>query len=290
MKLILTGSSGFVGKQFMSAMNDQYQIKPVSLITTKIDDIDFNKIDTIVHLAGMAHQMQEIDEKIYFEVNRDLTIALARKAKKNGVKHFIFISTVKVYGDNNTMTSLNENSSCSPSDPYGQSKFEAEEGLKQLETGTFKVAIIRPPLVYGKYVKGNLQRIMGLVEKLPVLPFDGINNARSMVYVGNLIKLIEVIMIKTASGVFIAGDREPHSTTKLVSLINENLASNKILVQLPDFVVQLIRKVKPQLANRLFDSYIVDNSLTNTMLNYTPPFSFEQGITEMVQDFKSSKK
>jgi UDP-glucose 4-epimerase len=283
--IILTGASGFVGKHYVRNNNDKYFIDLVSLRVTSVNEVDYTNIDVIIHLAGKAHQMKEIDPNIYFNVNRDLTLELAKKAKLEGIKQFIFISTVKVYGDNNEDI-LNENSMCQPTDSYGQSKLEAEEGLKKLETENFKVAIIRPPLIYGKGVKGNLERLISLIKKVPILPFEGIKNQRSMVYVQNLIALIDHIVQKQSSGIFIAGDSTTHSTTELVALMNKYLNTNRKLIQLPKFIISILKKVKPALIERLFTSYIIDNKMTNQKLNFHPPFSFQEGIKEMVEDFK----
>lgn len=283
--ILVTGASGFVGKELLPILKTKYQTTTVSLRNQKIEDVDLSNVQSIVHLAGKAHEMDVIDSKIYFEVNTDLTLALAEKAKLQGVQQFIFISTVKVYGDQNTLEVLNESSICYPDDPYGQSKLEAEVGLKDMESSTFKIAIIRPPLIYGKGVKGNLSRLMGLIQKVPVLPFAGINNQRSMVYVGNLIALIVHIIENQSRGIFIAGDQKNHSTTELVTLLTQHLNTNTSLIKLPSFVLSLLRILKPALVQRLFDSYTIDNSKTNEKLGFEPPFFLETGLKEMAKAY-----
>jgi len=291
MKLLITGSSGFIGKHLVSAFQEKYKLKIVYLQKKKVEALDLNGIQVIIHLAGKAHQMRKIDPKIYFEINRDLTIKLAKKAKAEGVQQFVFISTVKVYGDiGKNKDILDEYSTCNPIDPYGQSKLGAERELIKLETANFKIVIIRPPLVYGAGVKGNLERLIPLVKKISILPFGGINNKRSMVYVGNLIALINHIIQNRSRGIFIAGDQEPHSTTELVKLIKKHLKSRTILIKLPLLAISLLRVLKPALVNRLFDSYVIDNSITNKKLGFKPPFSFELGIKEMVEAFVKNKK
>lgn len=284
MKILITGASGFVGQSLVPILQQKHHVETVSLRKKKVEDLDLKNTEVIVHLAGMAHQMTKIDPKIYFDVNRDLTLKVAEKAKADGVKQFIFISSVKVYGDTGRVGQvLNENSECTPTDPYGKSKLEAEIGLQKLETPDFKVAIIRPPLIYGKEVKGNLQRLKSLILKMPILPFGGIKNERSMVYVGNLIALIDHLIQHQNSGIFIAGDQKAHSTTDLVVAMKQFLNAKTRLVKLPNFAVSILRLLKPALINRLFDSYVIDNSLTNKKLNFQPPFPFEKGIKEMVK-------
>ncbi|MGB6128401.1 MAG: NAD-dependent epimerase/dehydratase family protein, partial [Psychrilyobacter sp.] len=169
-KIIVTGASGFVGRNFIGKYSNRYDIVPISLRTTKVEEIDFKGVDCILHLAALVHQMKGAPEEKYFEINRDLTKKLAISAKKNGVRHFVFYSTVKVYGYdgdlNNHNFILDINSECKPNDPYGQSKYEAEEILRKLESNVsaslnkqekeFEVAIIRPPMIYGTGVKGNM--------------------------------------------------------------------------------------------------------------------------------------
>jgi nucleoside-diphosphate-sugar epimerase len=284
-KLLITGASGFVGKHLVPVFYQKYKVETVSLQKKTVGELALKDIEVIVHLAGKAHQMTKIDDEIYFQVNRDLTIQLAKKAKLEGVGQFVFISTVKVFGDNNTNT-LNENSPCYPTDPYGQSKLEAEEGLKKLETEDFKITIIRPPLIYGKAVKGNLERLIGLIKKIPILPFGGIKNQRSMVYVNNLIALIDHIIQKQSSGIFIAGDKNTHSTTELVKLIDKYLNTNRMIIRIPLIILYFLKKVKPALISRLFASYIIDNNITNQRLKFVPPFSFEEGIKDMTEGFE----
>lgn len=283
--ILLTGASGFIGKHYIKCCKDRQSIKPVSLRTNSPENISYDNIDAVVHLAGKAHQMKEIDSKIYFDINRDLTLNIAQKAKEAGVKQFIFISTVKVYGENKGER-LNENSLCQPSDPYGQSKLEAEIGLRKLETPDFIITIIRPPLVYGSGVKGNLQSLITLVKKIPILPFANIKNQRSMVNVYNLIELINFTLQKHSSGTFIAGDKKAHSTTELVELINKYLNTNRSFIAIPKPIIVILKKFKPTLMHRLFGSYIIDNTTTNQKLGFNPPFSFDEGVKAMVEGFK----
>ncbi len=283
--ILVTGSSGFVGKYFVKHNGGSYKLKTVSLQQKKIEDIYLEGINTIIHLAGKAHQMQAIDPKIYFQVNFELTKKLADVAKIAGVRQFIFISTIKVFGNFDSGV-LTIDSPCYPkNDPYGESKLMAEEYLKKIETPDFIVSIIRPPLVYGAGVKGNLHRLIGLVKKMPALPFGGISNQRSMVYVGNLAALIDRVIEKKSSGIFIAGDSQAYSTSHLIKRISCDLEKNTWLISLPKFVISIIHWLNPSLATRLFSSLIVENKDTNQKLEFTPPFTFEEGIKEMVQAY-----
>lgn len=284
MNCLVTGSTGFLGKHLIPVLQEQVNVTTVSLRKTEVSEIGLEQIDAIIHLAGLAHQMQKVDSQRYFEVNKHLTLELAEEAKKKGVAHFVFISTVKVFGDH-AQSLYNENSECFPTDPYGQSKLEAERGLALLEDENFTVSIIRPPLIYGSGVKGNLQRIIGLCQKLPILPFGKIENKRSMVYVGNLIALIIEIINQKKSGVFIAGDKKLNSTSDLVNMIIRKLDLEKSNISIPVIVRLLLKLIKPAIYHRLFSDFIVDNTITNNDLGFDPPYSFEEGIGDMVKPY-----
>ena len=287
--LLLTGSSGFVGKRFVPFNKDRYQITSISLRKNKVSDIDWQGIDTVVHLAGMAHQMQKIDDQIYFQVNHELTKELATAAKAAGVPHFTFISTIKVFGEHHTQK-LDENTACEPrNDPYGESKLLAENFLNSIQSPDFKVAIVRPPLVYGPGVKGNLIRFLDLAEKPFPLPFASINNRRTMVFLDNLIALINQITDTEASGLFLAGDRQPLSTTKLIQDMRIGMGKSPCLFTLPKSLVKVLSSFRPELAIRLFGSLEMDTTVTNKKLNFVPPFTIQQGIQSMVDWYKYEK-
>ena len=164
--ILLTGSSGFVGQRFVEYNQERYVIHSVSLRTTKVNDIDWKKYDSIVHMAGKAHQMEKIDDQVYFDVNYELTKQLADRAKREEVPHFVFVSTIKVWGDDYKNAHLKIETPCVPDDAYGKSKLQAENYLQEIKTPDFKIAVVRPPLVYGPRVKGNMIRFMKLALSL----------------------------------------------------------------------------------------------------------------------------
>jgi UDP-glucose 4-epimerase len=233
--------------------------------------------------------MQGAPEEQYFKINRDLDYEVAKRAKEHGVKHFVLMSTAKVFGESTTnKPAYNENSDCKPLDAYGKSKYEAEKLIHDLEDDNFKVAIVRSPLVYGAGVKANMYNLLKLVDRLPILPLGGVQNKRSIVYVGNLIALLKHIIEVQASGVFIAGDRLSLSTTELTQIIGRAFNKSILLPQVP-FIRSIVGKLKPTIIERLFGSLELDNSLTNKILGFVPPFSTEEGIKEMVEWYKHNK-
>jgi len=289
-EILITGSKSFVGNNYMSFSKD-YNSNEVSLIGNKVYNIEFKTFDTVLHVAAIVHQSKKIPEEEYYTVNRDLTIEVAKRAKEAGVKQFVFLSTVKVYGEFNPEAGpWTENSECNPEDPYGKSKYEAEKELMKLEDEKFKVSIIRTPLVYGKGVRANMLSIMKLVDRMKVLPFGKVNNKRSFTYVKNLVGFIDRIIEKRASGIFLAMDARPLSTTDLVRLIAKYLDKKRYLIPVPRFVTYLGKIFLPKIFERLYGSFEMENSITLEKLEFKPQFSTEEGIRDMVGAYVENKK
>ncbi|MBT5491155.1 NAD-dependent epimerase/dehydratase family protein, partial [bacterium] len=274
--ILLTGSNGFVGSYFIDNYKDKYNINTFSFLNDDFKDLNLSKINTIIHLSALVHQMGGASKEEYEKVNVRQTIDLAKKAKSSGVKHFIFMSTVKVYGEE-TNIAYDENSDCNPQDDYGKSKLKAEQELLKLEDDSFKVSIVRTPIVYGYGVKANIKSLINLVNKVTVLPFANIKNKRSMIYVGNLCNLIDEIIIQEKEGTFLASDDEPLSTTRLIELIANGLGKKVYFIKIP-FFESLLKLVKPSFHKRLYESLEVDNSETKKVLGFKNKYSVEEGI------------
>ncbi len=284
MKLLITGSSGFVGSYFINKYKDKYTIKTFSFLRNDINSLNCEDIDVVFHLSALVHQMGGASVEKYERVNVSQTLELAKKTKESGVKHFVFMSTVKVYGEE-TESKYTENSICHPEDEYGKSKLKAELELKKLEDEIFKVSIIRTPIVYGYGVKANIKSLVNLVNKISVLPFGKIENKRSMVYIGNLCHLVDEVITQQKAGIFLASDDEPLSTSKLIQLISKNLDKKIYLIKIP-FFESLLKILKPSFHKRLYGSLEVDNSITKQKLNLSNPYSVEEGIRLMIKGEK----
>ena len=282
MNILVTGANGFVGKHFITIANQQFNCTAISLQNNNWQTQTFNGIDTVLHLAGKAHQMEPIDDQIYFDINYTLTKLLFEKCVADGVKHFIYISSTKVYGDD-ILTELNEQSPCNPTDAYGKSKLAAEQYL--LQQKSMVVTIVRPPLIYGAGVKGNLLKIMQLCNSNKPLPFGNINNQRSMVGIHNLVAMLSAIILLQKPGIFVPCDAAPISTTTLVSCIRKALQRKPNIFSIPIFMRSIIKKLRPALYTRLFGSFYINNTYTNHTLQFVPPYTTEQGITIMVNAF-----
>ena len=186
-KILITGKNSYIGMSFKNWLeqnySNEYEVESISLRNNLWKDKDFSRFDVVYHTAGVVHiKENKKNRELYYKVNRDLTFEVAKKAKKEGVKQFIFLSSMSVYG---LITGvIDENTPLSPNTSYGKSKFEAERLLLTLEDNNFKVAILRPPMVYGKGCKGNYPKLAKLAKVLPVFP--DIQNKRSMIYIDYL--------------------------------------------------------------------------------------------------------
>ena len=287
--LMITGASGFIGSNFIERYKEKYNIISVDLLKVKPEQLNFENVDCVLHLAALVHQMNGAPREKYFEINTKLTKRMAEESKKQGVKHFVFYSTVKVYGYDGDLYNhniiLNENSPCNPkNDPYGESKWEAEKILKNLEDENFKVGIIRPPMVYGKGVKGNMKSLIKLIEKFLILPFNYNKNKRSLVNIENLMYLTSLVIDKEAQGVFLPLDEKNLSLKEIVEGIEKAYELKRLNISMPQPFFWLLTKLKPNIMVILYGSLHFENKETKEKLNYTPQVTYENGIKKMIGD------
>jgi len=286
MKILITGTDSFVGRNFIK-YSKYKDIEEISLFTNKPEDVNFGKYNIVIHLVAIVHQKTTIPEDQYFIINRDLCLKVAELAKQAGVKQFVFLSTVKVYGKFVAGSEpWNEKSLCLPDDAYGKSKYEAELALRKLEDNSFTVSIIRTPLVYGEYVRANMLSILKLINRTHILPFKNVENRRNFTGAENLVSFIDRIIEKRASGIFIAMDEKAISTSELVKMISENLSKKIILFKIPDFMIKIGMTVFPGIFDRLYGSFEMDNSRTLEILDFKPPIPTSEGIKKMVKSFE----
>ncbi len=279
----ITGANSFIGLYFKQN-SPAFEVNEVCLIKNKPSEINFSDIDVVFHVAAIVHQDKSINDSVYFKVNSDLAFDVAQKAKEDGVKQFVFMSTVKVYGENSTIENpWTEDSACYPSDAYGKSKLDAEKRFMALNDENFVVSIIRTPVVYGVGVKGNIQKIAKFVNDQKFIPFKGINNKRAMVYIGNLVALIQEVITQQKSGVFLAGDGQILSTSEFVQYLIKAAMGKKYFITIPVYIQSVVKALKPGFYNRLFGSMVIDNTKTFKALNFTPPFTPEQGLKEVME-------
>lgn len=284
MNVLLTGSNGFIGSYFQKQYSNIHTIQTFSFLKDSFEDLSVSNVDVVIHLSALVHQMGGASEQAYEDINVTQTLALAMKAKESGISQFIFMSTVKVYGEESKEV-YKESSVCHPLDAYGKSKLRAERELQKLENETFKVSIIRTPIVYGYGVKANIRNLMLLIDKVSFLPFGGIQNKRSMTYVGNLCALIDCIIHKHQRGVFLASDDVALSTTQMIEYIAKAKHESCYLFKVPFFPL-FLKWLKLSFYKRLFESLEVDNRETKRLLAFENPYTVEEGIDYMVHGEK----
>jgi nucleoside-diphosphate-sugar epimerase len=288
-RILITGAGSFIGTNFIrcSSFSD---IEEVCVRSISVEEIDFQEVDVVLHVAAIVHQSKRISRRVYHQVNMELPLKIAEKAKKEGVKQFVFMSTVKVYGNYSPETGAwTEDSDCFPIDSYGKSKFNAELELKKLNDDDFSVSIVRTPIVYGNGVVANMLKLICMVRRLPVLPFAGIHNNRHFTYIDNLVGFLDRIIEIRASGTFIAMDNHGISTTTLINLLSDSLNTRPYLFRLPGFVVLLGVKLLPHYFDRIFGSFFLDNTKTREILNYSPEVSTGEGVKRMVNYYLASR-
>lgn len=219
-KILITGAHSFIGtsvEQWLLSNKGAYSVDTVDTMNDAWKQADFTQYDVVFHVAGIAH----VDPKpemapLYYKVNRDLTIEIARHAKQAGVKQFVFMSSQIVYHASKSLkgTVIDKNTQPQPNDFYGDSKLQAEKGLNELATANFKVVNLRPCMIYGTNGKGNFQRLARLALKTPVFPLW--HNQRSMLYIDNLCEFVKQAIDHELSGTFHLQNKEYADTVEIV--------------------------------------------------------------------------
>ena len=281
--ILVTGANGYIGGSFIKKYLHEFSFKKFSLLNDQLENIDFKDIDIVLHCAALVHQKSETNYARYNQINVEYPLELAKSAKKNNVKQFVFISTIAVYGEDNDR--LNESTQCHPTSLYGKSKLDAENKLMMLADDNFTISIIRPPMVYGKDAPGNINSLIKLVKAMPIIPLGGIDNKRSFIYISNLCSLIAAVIERKMGGISLASDDTPISTTELINLIAQNLNKKVYLVKIPLFET-FLKLLKPSFHQRLYGSLEVDNHLTKEKLNFKNPYSPQEGINLMIHGEK----
>lgn len=244
-----------------------YSVDSISLRNDTWREQKFYGYDVVLHVAGIAHVSSDPKmEDLYYKVNRDLTIEAAEKAKAEGVKQFVFLSSIIVYGESSSDKRVIDNYTIpTPSNFYGNSKLQAEEGIKPLESNEFKVVIIRPPMIYGKDSRGNYQKLAKAARKLPIFP--DVDNQRSMLHIDNLCEFIRLIIENEESGLFFPQNDEYVKTSEMVKLIAEVHGKNIRLTKLINPILGMLG-LKYNLINKVFGNLVYEQNISDYKHNY----------------------
>jgi nucleoside-diphosphate-sugar epimerase len=318
MKILVTGATGFVGSFLCVAAEKLHwsvvaavrnstdsSILPDTVDRLRIDSLaedilheDLLGIDAVIYLAARVHVMNDTDEnpiEAYRAINTNAPLILAEKAAQAGIHRFIYLSSIKVNGegslDRHTIYTENDKP-FAKLDPYGQSKWEAEIGLRKIASSSLlEVVILRSPLVFGPGVRANFYRLLNLVRNCPILPLGNINNVRSLIYVENLVDSIITCVTHPNAGnqTFLVSDGQDISTSELIIKLRAALSSNLILLPLPISTMLWLGRLtgKSAILQRLLGFLVVDSRKIRETLDWSPPFTLEQGLDKTSAWFKS---
>lgn len=262
-KILITGKDSYIGtsvEKWLMREPDKYKVNTIDMKDGSWKDKDFCIYDVVFHVAGIAHVSSDPKmEDIYYKVNRDLAIETAEKAKAKGVNQFIFMSSIIVYGDSNSSKRvIDRNTVPTPSNFYGNSKLQAEEGMRHLESDDFKILVIRPPMIYGKGSKGNYTKLANIAKKIPVFPdFD---NKRSMLHIDNLCEFIKLMIDNEESGLCFPQNAEYVKTSDMVRLIAESHGKKVRITKVFNPVIRMMFGVG--LLNKIFGNLVYDQSMS----------------------------
>lgn len=306
MKVLLTGSNGFLG-QYLSQFLAEKGYSTLAHTRTaqtfahpkisntnfdlndNLDSVDLSQVDIIIHCAGRAHVMNETAEsplEAYRQTNVQGTLNLAKKAVKVGVKRFIYLSSIKVNGEQTTTQAFHPNDDVHTDDPYGLSKYEAEQALLALsQRSGLEVVIIRPVLIYGPNVKANFKSMVNLASKKLPLPIGCLDNKRSMVSVYNLADLIHTCMTHPNANreVFLASDQDDISVKQLFAKLAKYQNSQLLMLPVPKSLISFLASLvgKKAVASRLCSELVVDTTKNTQLLGWTAPYNVDTSLEKM---------
>lgn len=290
-KVLITGAGSYVGESvrryIVSKMPSEYQIDAVDTMGDNWKKADYSQYEVVFHVAGIAHVNADPKmEPLYYQVNRDLTIEVARHAQNAGVKQFIFMSSQIVFHESQSLKTevLTAETKPNPNGFYGDSKLQAEEGLKALraEGGQMKMCILRPCMIYGPNAKGNFPRLAKLACKTPIFP--AWHNKRSMLYIDNLAEFVLQAMECELEGTFYPQNRELADTVEIIRFFAKE-AGHKVwitklfnpFVWIGSFVLQPI--------NKMFATYYYDPEMSRMDFDYQL-VSFEESLKRVAESLK----
>lgn len=295
MKVLIIGANSFIYRTFKHQSKQYFSFVEVTRRRTgyegevvipdffAIDLSYFIGVDVVINFAAIVHQGTKADISDYELVNNKLAIRIAEKAKQTGVGHYVQMSTVSVYG---MIQKIDSSSRTHPLTPYGISKLSADQAIIGMQDASFKVSIIRPPMVYGGgNAPGNMMKLIKLVDKGLPLPFKDVANQRDFINVHNLCLCLKLVVSQRLSGVFLLSDGQTVSTEFILDTIGRCLGKKPTLFRMPKVFLKLLSIIKPAVYDKLFGSLTISTNFPSVRPDDWQ--SVEQGISEMVQWYKS---
>ena len=274
-KILITGAGSYIGtgvERYLGKWPDTYRVDTLDMVDGAWREASFRGYDAVLHVAGLVHQPKSKNDpgeaERYDRINHLLAVETAQKAKADGVRQFLFLSSASVYGLTAPMGKvimITGDTPLRPNDNYGISKAKAEEGLQKLQDAHFKLAILRPPMIYGKGCKGNYQTMAKLAKKLPVFPW--VENRRSMLYMENLAEFIRLLIDEQAEGIFCPQNNEYVNTSEMVNLIAHANGKGILLIRGFSWALKLLRPFTG-IVDKAFGSLCYDFELSRYHKDY----------------------
>lgn len=273
-KVLITGANSYIGTSFEKWVQeqhpDEFQIDTVDMIGESWREKSFEGYDAVFHVAGIAHadvgKVSEETKKFYYKVNRDLAIETAKKAKQASVNQFVLMSSMIIYGESAGLGKkkvINKMTEPQPANFYGDSKWQADKGVRKLESKEFHVAVVRPPMIYGKGSKGNYPLLSKFAKKLPIFP--DILNERSMLHIDNLCEFLTLLFLNGEGGIYFPQNKEYVQTSKLVKEIAK-ASNHKIkIARVFNPFVWIASKIPGKISglmNKAFGNMVYDKNLS----------------------------
>lgn len=260
--ILVIGANSYIGKQFYSYINnyknDILKIDMVSASNGEWKLIEFNSYDSIILLSAIVHKNEKkVSKELYFEINHRMAVEIAKKAKESRVSQFIFMSTAAVFGSHRTR--ITNDTSPEPNTYYGMSKLAAENDIMKLQTNDFRVAIVRPPMVYGDDCKGNYDRLTKLAKFTFIFP--DIHNKRSIIHITQLIEGLLFIIEESKSGIFHPQSKYYADTSLIVQNIRKKMGKKTLMIKFANPLLQALSSKSPTL-KKLFTDYYYDKDIT----------------------------
>jgi UDP-glucose 4-epimerase len=275
-KILITGAGSYIGSSFESYVKTHYSeaftVDTVDMLDSAWRETSFAGYDSVFHVAGIAHsdngRISPEKEKLYYAVNTDLTVEVAKKAKDDGVSQFIFMSSAIVYGESapiGRQKRITKDTPLSPANCYGDSKVQAEKGILPLQDNAFDVVILRPPMIYGKGSRGNYPLLSKLARKLPAFPY--VKNERSMLYVENLCEFVCRMIANGEKGIFWPQNEQYSNTSEMIGAIARAHGKKIFLVKGFGWALRLLAPFTG-LVNKAFGNLTYEMSLSEYKDDY----------------------
>lgn len=283
-KVLVTGTNGYISNIFYNKNKDIFEIDLISVRSKQWKEMDFSLYDSLIHLSAIVHRSKGISKEEYEKTNVSLTRDLALKAKDSGVKQFIFMSTMAVYGEEGKLDQdvvIDHTTLPVPKTDYGISKLKAENLLRSISEDCFKVAIVRPPMIYGKACPGNYKALKELVMKTPVFPKMN-DNKRSMLHVVNLCEFLKLLVLSGESGLYLPQDEQLMSTTNLVKQIAGTLPKQIYFSRTLAFPLKVLSHLNIPQINKVFGNLYYKPYESNYFGGKYRVLKYPQNISESI--------